>query len=145
MHCGKTCHPATDQPFSITLPVGDAAKADSSNQPLFEKFRAKLPTPPTDWKRISVERKGDQIFLTLDPVLRERDPLWSDHPPLRFFTADGQVDSDENQTVQVSPEGVVVMTLPASTTGPKSPTSLPGVVEIPAGKAPRSIEINPEY
>lgn len=145
MHCGKTCHPVTDQPFSITLPVGDAAKANPSNQPLFERFRAMIPTPPMEWKRISVERKGDRILLTLDPVLRPRDPSWSDHPPIRFFTADGQVDSDQEQSVQVSPEGVIVMTLATSTTGPRNPSSLPGVLEIPAGKAPRYVEINPGY
>lgn len=145
MHCGKTCHPVTDQPFSITLPVGDAAKANPSNQPLFERFRAAIPTPPMEWKRISVERKGDRILLTLEPVLRPRDPSRSDHPPLRFFTADGQVDSDQEQSVQVSPEGVIVMTLATSTTGPRNPTSLPGVLEIPAGKAPRYVEINPGY
>jgi DsbC/DsbD-like thiol-disulfide interchange protein len=145
MHCGKTCHPATDQPFSLTLPVADAVKSNAANQPLFEKFRAKIPTPPTEWKSISVARKGDQIVLTLDPILRERDPLWSDHPPIRFFTADGQVDSDQDQNVQVSPEGVIVMTFAASTTGPKNPTTLPGVLEIPTGKAPRYSEINPKY
>lgn len=145
MHCGKTCHPATDQPFSLTLPVGDAVKANPSNQPLFEKFRAKIPTPPTEWKRISVERKGDQILLTLDPVLRQRDPLWNDHPAICFFTSDGQVDSDQEQKVQVSPAGEIVMTLAASSTGPKNPTSLPGVLELPTGKAPRYVEINPGY
>ncbi len=145
MHCGKTCHPATDQPFSISLTVGDAVKADALNQPLFEKFKAKIPAPSTEWKSLSVERKGDKILLTLEPVLRERDPLWSDHPPIRFFTADGQVDSDQEQKVQVSPEGVIVMTLVASTTGPKNPTTLPGVLEIPTGKAPRYVEIHPNY
>jgi len=145
MHCGKTCHPATDQPFFLTLPVADAMKANATNQPLFEKFRARIPTPPTEWKSISVARKGDQIVLTLDPVLRERDPLWSDHPPIRFFTSDGQVDSDQEQKVQVSSEGVIVMTLTASTTGPKNPSTLPGVLEIPTGKAPQYSEINPRY
>ncbi|OYV04396.1 MAG: hypothetical protein CFE26_17120, partial [Verrucomicrobiales bacterium VVV1] len=100
---------------------------------------------PTEWKRISVKRKGDQILLTLDPVLRQRDPLWNDHPPIRFFTSDGQVDSDQEQKVQVSPAGVIVMTLAASTTGPKNPTTLPGVVEIPTGKILRYVEINPNY
>lgn len=145
MHCGRTCHPATDQPFSISLPVGDAVKANASNQPLFEKFRAMLPVPPTEWKRMSVERKGGQILLTLEPVLRQRDPFWNDHRPIRFFTSDGQVDSDQEQKVQVSPEGVIVMTLVASTTGPKNPTTLPGVLELPTGKAPRYVEIDPRY
>ena len=145
MHCGKTCHPATDQPFSITLPVGRVVEANAVHQPLFEKFRAQIPAPPTEWKSLSVERKGDKILLTLQPVLRQRDPLWNDHPPIRFFTLDGQVDSDQDQEVQVSPEGVIVMTLAASTTGPKNPTTLPGVLEIPTGKAPRYVEINPNY
>ncbi len=145
MHCGKTCHPATDQPFSITLPVGPIAESNIVNLPIFQRFRAKIPSAATEWKKISVERKGDKIILTLEPVLRERDPLWNDHPPIRFFTSDGQVDSDQEQKVRASSEGVIVMTLSASTTGPKNPTTLPGVVEIPTGKTPLYVEINPKY
>jgi len=145
MHCGKTCHPVSDQPFSISLPVGRVVEVNPSNQPLFQKFRAKIPILPTEWKRISVERNGDKILLTLDPVLRGRDPSWNDHPPIRFFTSDGQVDSDQNQQFAVSPEGVITMTLAASTTGPKNPDTLPGVIEIPTGKAPRYSEISPKY
>jgi DsbC/DsbD-like thiol-disulfide interchange protein len=145
MHCGKTCHPATDQPFSISLPVGDVAEANASHELLFKKFHSKIPTASTEWKTISVERKADKIILTLEPVLRIRDPFWNDHPPVRFFTSDGQVDSDQDQEIQVSLEGVIVMTLAASSTGPKNPKTLPGVIEIPTGKAPRYIEINPVY
>ena len=145
MHCGKTCHPVTDQPFSIGLPVGRIAESNAVHQPLFQTFKARIPALSTEWKSISAERRGDKILLTLDPVLRERDPLWNDHPPIRFFTSDGQVDSDAQQEVNVSPEGVIVMILGASNTGPKHAKSLPGVVEIPTGKAPRHVEIDPKY
>jgi len=145
MHCGKTCHPVSDQPFSISLPVGRVAEANPSNQALFQKFRAEIPVPPTEWKKISVERNGDNIILTLDPMLRGRDPSWNDHPPIRFFTSDGQVDSDQAQEIAVSPEGVITMTLAASGLGPKNSATLPGVLEIPTGKIPRYSEINPKY
>ena len=145
MHCGKTCHPATDQPFSISLPVGEVAEANALNELLFKKFQAKIPTTSNEFKTISAKRKADKIIITLEPVLAIRDPFWNDHPPVRFFTSDGQVDSDQDQEIQVSPEGVIVMTLSASTTGPKNPKTLPGVIEIPTGKAPRNLEINPVY
>ena len=144
MCCGTGCNPAWKVPFHITLPVGDVAAADAANGPLFEKFRGQVPKAESGWKEISAKRDGAKIVLTLDPVSRHPDPL-PNPADIRFFTADGQVDSGRKQEVRISAEGVIVMTMDASETAPKNPESLPGVVVIPTGKAPRLIEVDPRY
>ena len=144
MCCGKTCHPAVRVPFSITLPVGNAAP-DPAVLPLFEKFRRLVPVSPHGCKQISVKRKGDRIILTLDRGLSERDPFWEENTPIHFFTADGQVDSDQKQESRTSAAGITIITLHASKTGPDNPMTLPGVLEIPTGKFPDLIEISPKY
>jgi DsbC/DsbD-like thiol-disulfide interchange protein len=144
MCCGKTCHPAVDVPFSITLAVGNA-EPEPSTQPLFKQFRPRVPKPPHAWTEVSVKRDGGKIILTLVPELRQRDPFWTENTSCRFFTLDGQVDTDRKQETRTSEDGTIVMTLIASTTGPKDSSHLPGVVEMPTGKMPRWIEINPAY
>ncbi len=145
MCCGKSCSPANDVPFTITLPVSDTPRLDSSVAPLFGQFRSKIPGPPKDWKSITTTRAEDEITLTLMP----RESITSlELSGLRFFTADGQVDSDGDQRTRVSPEGVVVITLPrskAGPAGPAEPATLPGVLVVPGGKPPSSVEISPAY
>ncbi len=144
MCCGKTCHPAMNVPFSITLPIGNA-ESDPATLPLFEKTKRFLPGPPNGWKQISVKREGGKILLTLDRGKGQRDPFWSENTPIRFFTADGQVDSDQKQETRTSADGITVMTLIPSETGPDRPGSLPGILEIPTGKSADFVEINPAY
>ena len=144
MCCGKTCSPVVDVPFSITLPAG-GADFDPAAQPLFERYRRMIPKQPLAWTEVSVKRESGRILLTLVPELRQRDPFWTDYTPVRFFTVDGQVDTDAKQETRTSTDGTIVVTLIASDTGPKNAESLPGVVEIPTGKIPRWIEINPRY
>lgn len=144
MCCGKTCHPANKMPFSIMLPVGAAEEADPSAGLLFEKFRRLVPKAESGWKEISAKRDGGKIILTLDPIYRQSDPILNPSD-IRFFTADGQVNSDRKQEVRMLAEGVIVMTLDVSETAPKHAVSLPGVVVIPTGKTQRLIEIDPRY
>lgn len=144
MCCAKTCHPATKIPFSIRLPVRDAAEIDSSNVKLFQRYRKQLPSPASGWRTIAAKRDGAKIILTLEPAFREPDPFMNPGE-IRFFTSDGQVNSERIQQVKVSPEGVIVMTLDASEMAPKQAVSLPGVVVISTGKSPQLIEINPRY
>ena len=144
MCCGETCHPAVVVPFSITLPVGNA-ESEPSTQPLFNQFRPRIPQPPHAWTEISAKRESGKIILTLVPKLRQRDPFWTEDTPCRFFTLDGQVDTDRKQETRTSEDGTIVMTLTSSTTGPEAPSHLPGVVEIPTGKIPRWIEIDQAY
>jgi hypothetical protein len=93
---------------------------------LFEKFHTKLPAADPAWSS-GIERVGKRIVLTLkstDPaVTRDVNELGA----LRFFTADGQVDSDGEQKVTLGPGQVVRIELPVSE-HVAAADSLPGVV-----------------
>lgn len=126
MCCGRQCHPAAKVPFSISLPAAEQEQADPATRPLFETFRTKLPAADPAWSS-RVERENGKIVLTLkatDPaVAREVDELGT----LRFFTADGQVDSDGEQKVTTGPGQVVRIEMRASE-HVAAADSLPGVV-----------------
>lgn len=140
MCCGKTCHPATKVPFSITLPVGGAPVTGAGNGALFEKFRKQVPV--ADAGRTTAKRDGGTIVLT---VATKQGGLVSDPAAIRFFTADGQVNTDADQEVRISRDGEVVMTLARSETGPEDAESLPGVVVVTDGESTSSFEVNPKY
>ena len=126
MCCSSQCHPAAKVPFTITLPVADAGEADPAMHSLFEKFRTKLPAADPAWSS-RIERVGQRIVLTLrsmDPaVTRDVNELGTP----RFFTADGQVDSDGAQKVTIGPGQVVQLDLSASE-HVAAADSLPGVI-----------------
>jgi hypothetical protein len=75
-----------------------------------------------------VERIDDHLVLTLksnDPaVTRDVSELGA----LRFFSADGQVDSDGAQKITIGPGQSLRIELPVSASGPAAATGLPGVL-----------------
>ena len=144
MCCGKTCHPAVDVPLSINLPVSAVEEIDPANHALFGKFRELIPRPDPGLKS-EVKREGGRIILTLDRETKQGDPLWHKDASIRFFTADGQVDTDQKQETRISADGTVVTSLIVSKTGPENPVTLPGVLGISTGGFQKFIEINPEY
>jgi thiol:disulfide interchange protein DsbD len=127
MCCSSRCHPAAKVPFTITLPVADRVQADPVTGPLFGKFLTQVPTADPAWSS-HIERDDQRIVLTLkstDPaVTRDVSELGA----LRFFTADGQVDSDGEQKITVGPGQSLRLELPVSATGPGAAKSLPGVL-----------------
>lgn len=127
MCCGSQCHPAAKVPFTITLPVADTREADPATRPLFEKFRAKFPAADPAWST-RFERIDDHFVL----ILKSNDPAVtrdvSELGTLRFFTADGQVDSDGGQTVTIGPGQTLRLELPVSASGPAAARGLPGVL-----------------
>ncbi len=138
MCCGETCHPAVKVPFSLKLPVLSATETDPANGGLFEKFRRFVPRPDPAWAT-TVTRHPGKITLTLQPP--------AGIPRLsggHFFTADGQVDSNQKQQVEVLAEGGIRMTLAA--TAPENAEKLSGVVGFSGvGDAPVFLEIDPAY
>ncbi len=138
MCCGETCHPAVKVPFSLKLPVLSAPETDPANGGLFEKFRGLVPRPDPAWAA-TVTRQQGKITLTLRPPAGV--PKRSGG---HFFTADGQVDSNEKQHVEVLAGGGLRLTL--SATGPEKAEKLPGVVGFSGGgDAPVFLEIDPAY
>ena len=148
MHCGKTCHPATDQPFSISLPVGDTPEANPSNHALFEKFQALVPRPEPLWK-VAVKREGNWIYLSLKSTDPTRTRPSSDLGPIRFFTEDGQVDSNSSQETAFLNDDLFRIRMSVSESPPKDSIALPGVLVADQGwlkeGGPKAIAIRPAY
>jgi thiol:disulfide interchange protein DsbD len=142
MCCGKTCKPAAEIPFAITLPVSDAADPDPGTLPLFAKFRAVVPLTDPQW-HVAAKREAEQIILTLAPPANFGE--LPDSSRIHFFTADGQVGSNQKQQVKVFPDGKILMKLPVAETAPRHSEALPGVVELRKGSEPFQLEINPRY
>jgi DsbC/DsbD-like thiol-disulfide interchange protein len=141
MCCADGCYPATDVPFSITLPLASEEKVDSAAHLLFEKFRAIVPKPDPKWQA-AVRKEKDTIILTLQKP-NEIGEI-SNMDKIRFFTTDGQVDSDAKQQVEILPSGEIQLKLPISEMASKNSTSLPGVVTF-RGDMFLNVEIAPKY
>jgi DsbC/DsbD-like thiol-disulfide interchange protein len=142
MCCGKTCKPAVEVPFSITLPFGDAVDPDPETQSLFEKFRAMLPMEDPKWD-VAVKRETSQIVLMLTPPDSFAGLKGIDR--IHFFTADGQVDSNQKQQVDVFPDGRILMRLAVAETSPEHAEALPRLVSFPNGNSTVRLTINPKY
>lgn len=135
MCCGKTCQPALDMPFSLTLPTAAVADLDPATPGLFEKFQAMVPQRDPSWET-SVKREQGKIILTITPPAAIPNATG-----IHFFTSDGQVDSNQKQLVEILADGTLRMTLMQSETGPKNFVTLPGVLVF----TDRSLEIDPRY
>jgi thiol:disulfide interchange protein DsbD len=146
MCCAKTCHPAAKVPLAVTLPVAASAEPDPTTRLLFEKFRALVPKPDPAW-RTTVARANRQVMLTLHPP--GGSPAAADTAGIRFFTADGQIDSNQAQPVEILANGGIRLRLALSENVPPSPAKLPGVVVFPngwpPGGPPLRMEIDPIY
>jgi len=146
MCCGTTCSPALKIPFTLTLPVAASASADPAAEPLFAHFRAQLPQADPAWQT-AVTREQNSIILTLQaPAGKQPVPTVEG---IRFFTADGQVDSNQEQQVAILSDGRIRLRLALSEFTPPHPATLPGVVAFPVGwhnaDAPFHLEVNPKY
>jgi len=131
MCCGDQCHPASKVPLSITLPVAPSTTADPVIKPLFDRFREKVPAKDDAWK-VEVARQSTGILLTLTPRHPELARDVTALGELRFFTADGQIDSDGEQKITRGPGQQIRIELPLSKEAAAS-SRLAGVIV--AGKS----------
>ena len=147
MCCSKSCNPAHDIPFSVTLPVGSESLKDVAVATVFDEARAKVPKPDPRWEA-KAKRKGDKVLLEMRPREDSAKRNANELGEMRFFTADGLVDSDAAQQVEVQPDGSLRWELVWSEFGPKQPTVLHGVVRASGGwrsGGPEFIELEAAY
>lgn len=148
MCCGKACSPANQVPFSIELPVADAAEIDPAMHELFETYRAKVAQPDAAWTA-KVEKAEKGFVVSFSKTDGSSVGELADFGNVRFFTEDGQVDSDENQSVSRTANGALRLELTGSEYGPENPTSLPGVIHASKGWGapgpPFYIRVNPGF
>lgn len=132
MCCGKACSPASHVPFSITLPVGLKGELDENTHDVFEKYRAKIARSSDAWQaKVKKSQTGFELTFSKKqgPPIKEL----SDLGEIRFFTEDGQVDSNAKQTVTIDSAGTLTLHLTGSEYGPENPKSLPGVLHASKG------------
>lgn len=102
MCCGDQCHPANRIPVSISLPVSKQSLASPSTQPLFARFRERIPRKCDLWQS-EVTRQGGTLTLSLTSrnPLRTRDV--ADLGAIRVFTGNSLVDSNAPQVLTRGP------------------------------------------
>jgi DsbC/DsbD-like thiol-disulfide interchange protein len=127
MCCGDQCHPASKVPFSITLPVATSTTPDPAAKPLFDRFREKVPQKDDAWN-LEVIRQPGSILLTLTSKQPQLTRDVTELGALRFFTSDGQIDSDGEQKVTRGPGQQIRFELPVSKQSSDSGACLAGVI-----------------
>lgn len=122
MACAKECHPGHTT-LSLTLPVGEAASINPAHKALFNKARKELPQTHHDWAvQIESDPGASPIRLRLTP--KSPSPM----AEFYFFSADGQVSSDQVQTLRLNRDGSYLLSVPRAQFGPSQYTHLPGVL-----------------
>jgi DsbC/DsbD-like thiol-disulfide interchange protein len=127
MCCGDQCHPASKIPFSITLPVTTSPSTNPATKPLFDRFRERVPQKDDAWS-VEVVNKPGSLLLILTSKQPELTRDVTDLGTLRFFTSDGQVDSDGEQKVTRGPGQRIQVELPVSKQAPAAASGLAGVL-----------------
>lgn len=124
MACARSCHPGR-QRFSITLPVGEAPHCDPANRFAFAKADSQRPRALVDWEVKALTTSDESpIRLRLVPPRAWQGEAGS----LYFFSADGQVSSDQPQVVESGEDGSLVMMLQRSDLSLKGNSALVGLL-----------------
>jgi DsbC/DsbD-like thiol-disulfide interchange protein len=134
MCCGDTCHPGTME-LQLTLPTSESSGPDPHWQPIFAKERAAYAQPSDAWSA-SAEEKGLNVTLTLRPVSAQARRFEKGRvPKVVFFTEDGWINSDQDQTSHLSPDGTLTIQLVRAEVffGKSAPERLLGVLQREAG------------
>jgi DsbC/DsbD-like thiol-disulfide interchange protein len=148
MCCANTCHPDTKE-LTLVLPVAEKSAPDPLWQPVFKKERAAFPHESDAWTA-SAEEKGLNVTLTLRPAsasARRFDP--EELPKVIFFTEDGWINSDQDQSVSLSEDGTLTIKLVRAEVffGKSTPGRLNGVLQRKGGwhadGSLRSMSIHP--
>ncbi len=135
MACGNTCHPGTTQ-LSLAIPVAAQADPDPMWQPIFVKERAAYALPSDAWAA-SADEKGLNVTLVLRQASDKARPFNPADKSTRviFFTEDGWINSDQDQTVTLAQDGSLIIKLVRAEVflGKGTPSKLFGVVQREGG------------
>jgi DsbC/DsbD-like thiol-disulfide interchange protein len=144
MACAKTCHPGNT---SLTLPlsVGTKVVPDPTTQATFAETRQGHPLPLLDWT-VTLRSAPDapRVLLHLAPKKEPSAPLRKPY----FFSSDGQISSNQAQSLTMLKDGTYLLTLTRNKFGPTGAPSLPGLLRIHSpDEATPTLEgtINPAY
>jgi len=143
MCCGKACSPASLVPFNVEIAVGESTEIDPELHALFEKSRAQVPKPDPRWET-AARRENDRILFSMKPADGGGLPDGVAAADLRFFTEDGQVETDQAQEIDITADGTIVFSMAIWEFSPENPESLPGVVRATNG-VEFTMAVDPAY
>lgn len=142
MACEKGCYPG-NKTLEITLPVADQATDDAANAGVFAKSLAEVPGPLEGWSVELLDAKdAKKLRLLLKPNGKSTPSLRSAY----FFSSDGQVSSEQPQSLIIHPDGGCEILLTRAEFSILDQPSLPGILKMTgslAGQAPRFVKIDP--
>jgi len=134
MCCGNTCHPGS-QVLDLKLPVAATAAPDPRWAPVFERERQAYSRESDAWQAEARE-EGMKVTLTLRPAAGTARALAADElAGLRFYTEDGWINSDEDQKLELGPDGALRLELTRAEVflGQGTPERLYGVLRRSGG------------
>lgn len=138
MACAAACHPGSKR-FSITLPVEVDADKTSVHRPRFDAAKAELPHRLPGWSGTWLSGEdGTQITLQITPPTDE-----SQIQSAYFFSSDGQISSDQPQTLRRRSDGKLLLNATRSEFGPGPKNELPGLLQITRTNGTRLIGFVP--
>jgi len=133
MCCSKTCHPAFAD-VSMTLPVSKKPAPPSRWHKPIAQARSSFPVANTHWDSKAI-RRGKMAILTLTPG--KNAPVKAPLEPY-FFSDNGLIDSDVEQVINKTENGVISLRMEISEFGPDNPTHLTGIFYTKSGLADQS-------
>jgi len=129
MCCGLDCNPGFAD-LSVTLPVDELpAPLDMRREGLFNNARARMPQPLVGYEATAV-RNGDRVTLRLAAqTAKEGTP----EPPRNlpagiFFTEDGYINADKDQTFRQEGRTLVIELITSSYFTETPPDELRGIL-----------------
>lgn len=133
MCCSKTCHPAFAD-VSMTLSVSKKPAPPSRWHKPIAQARSSFPVANTHWDSKAI-RRGKMAILTLTPG--KNAPVKAPLEPY-FFSDNGLIDSDVEQVINKTENGVISLRMEISEFGPDNPTHLTGIFYTKSGLADQS-------
>ncbi|MBK1826637.1 protein-disulfide reductase DsbD domain-containing protein [Haloferula rosea] len=125
MACAASCHPGS-RTLSTTLPVESDASGDGPDDPRFEAARSELPRPLANWAGTwQSDASGTGITIHLQPPSGQK-PIES----VYFFSSDGQISSDQPQTLTLTRDGGLSLAMKRCEFSPETRKVLPGVFQV---------------
>jgi thiol:disulfide interchange protein DsbD len=124
MACADGCYPG-EQDLSLSLPVDADGKTDQALATDFAKARKELPRPLEGWTaQVLTAAGGPEIRIHFTPAT----PGTAQPEGLYFFSSDGQVSSDQPQTITAGGDGSFDLVAVRSEYSPEKSATLPGVL-----------------
>jgi len=124
MSCSKGCFPGF-QTFKMTLPVTNTPIPDHSARSHIEQARKELPLAHNKAKLTLLSKASDPTIR-----IRINHPDLASISDLHLYSTDRQISSDHPQKIEKQNDGSLILSVPRSEFGPKTPENLPAVLQL---------------